>query len=481
MKYIRIVALVLVVACLLAVLPAGAQNEVDGTYFATRLIYLRQTYRHGEYWNDYNGTNYLGSGPNPCPSCSQAGRYSCKGCSDRCGGFYYEGQRIAGQCLGFTYQLGHEIFGGNPLYWAKHKDASRLRPGDIIYGNIGPMFDRSLANHGVFVTEVTEDTVTFADCNWSGPCRIRWDKTVARSKVAASMKGANIYHAPNNMVGSVPTFLLESSKQLFAADEAVKVTWLAPAGGKVKLELFAKNEKGDYVTRKIYAPTASPFSLGKQAVGEYRLVLTHTAGTTVQTASLPFEVFERQTLPFTDVKSGQWFCKNNAVPYVYSQGLFAGLSDTRFGPDNVMKRNMFVTVLGRLSGATVDHTTQTAFADVPTGKWFSGYVAWAVENKIVSGVSATAFEPEVPITREQICRMLVSYAAFAKVTLPADRRVAFADETEISSWAKESVMRCAAAGIIVGMEHQGAMYFQPTATATRAQVATMICGFISNT
>ncbi|MBQ6947933.1 MAG: S-layer homology domain-containing protein [Clostridia bacterium] len=480
MKYLRSTAAVIVAVCLLSMLPAQAADTVDSATFITQLAHLQEVFRHGEYWNNYNENGYESSGPNPCPSCDRLNLYSCGGCSDQCGGFYYEGRRIAGQCLGFAYKMGAAIFGGNPITWEKHKQADRLQPGDIIYGNIGPMFDRELANHGVFITDVTEDTVTFADCNWTGPCRIRWGKTVERSKVAACMEGANIYHAPNNAVGALPEIALGAPGKIFTDQQDVAVNWYAPEGGEVTLALSKKGEGGAFAPLITLMPTASPFTVGRLPAGQYALCLTHTDGEETLECNWTFRVYSPKELSFTDVSKKDWFYKNDAVPFAYSEGLFAGMSDTEFGPDGVMSRSMFVTVLGRLAGATVDHSVTTAFTDVPTKQWFSGYVAWAAEQGIVSGLSVTTFAPAAPVTREQICRMLVSYSDFAKLTLSQGAPVQFADADKVSSWAKDSVNACSAAGIIAGFPAGEEFYFKPTDTATRAQVATMIYGFVNN-
>ena len=57
-------------------------------------------------------------------------------------------------------------------------------------------------------------------------------------------------------------------------------------------------------------------------------------------------MFANDSLRFIDIgpEDGDYY---EAAKYVYSEGLFKGISDTRFGPDMTMTRAMFVTVLGR--------------------------------------------------------------------------------------------------------------------------------------
>ena len=86
------------------------------------------------------------------------------------------------------------------------------------------------------------------------------------------------------------------------------------------------------------------------------------------------------------------------------QELFNGISETRFDPDGIMTRAMFVTVLGRLEGVDAENWSgdERFFADVDPQAYYAPYVAWAVCSGMVNGMTPTTFEPDTPITREQI-------------------------------------------------------------------------------
>ena len=103
---------------------------------------------------------------------------------------------------------------------------------------------------------------------------------------------------------------------------------------------------------------------------------------------------------FTDINPGHW--SYNYVNTVVSRGLFLGTSETTFSPNGVMTRGMFVTVLARLSNATLDNNQQTRFTDVPSGQFFTGAVAWGTANGIIHGRTETSFAPNEPITREDM-------------------------------------------------------------------------------
>lgn len=174
--------------------------------------------------------------------------------------------------------------------------------------------------------------------------------------------------------------------------------------------------------------------------------------------------------PFTDVATGAWYY--DAVRYAYENKLFSGITSNMFGPNQNMTRAMLVTVLYRHSGAT--ETGAASFADVPADAYYTNAVAWAEKNKIVTGINATTFAPNSNVTREQIAAILNRYAKFSGKTLPAGS-LSFSDAAQISAYAKADVATMQAAGIVNGRSNN---VFAPKASATRAEVATMIMRYI---
>lgn len=174
-------------------------------------------------------------------------------------------------------------------------------------------------------------------------------------------------------------------------------------------------------------------------------------------------------LPFTDVKTTAWYYKS--VKYCYDNQLFFGTSETSFSPEMQMTRGMFVTVLGRSCKADVTDYTVSPFLDVDMNEYYGPYIEWARDNGIVSGMSEKMFEPDAPITREQMCRMLCGYADAMGITLNEGSSYQFTDDNEISDWAHDSVVRLAAAGIVSGM---GNGKFSPKTNTTRAQCSSIL-------
>ena len=140
---------------------------------------------------------------------------------------------------------------------------------------------------------------------------------------------------------------------------------------------------------------------------------------------------------FTDI-TGHWAADN--ILFAASRGLLSGTSDTTFSPDTGMTRGMFVTALGRLAGINPDSYQTGKFTDVKADAYYAPYVNWAAQTGIVEGVTDTTFAPDTNINREQMAVIMKNYAAKLGYDLPQTlKAVTFADNTQISSWAKDAV------------------------------------------
>lgn len=137
-----------------------------------------------------------------------------------------------------------------------------------------------------------------------------------------------------------------------------------------------------------------------------------------------------------------------------------------------MTRSMLASVLYRMDGAP-EVNGDSAFSDVPAGRWDSAAVQWAAQTGIVSGTGEGKFGPEAPMTREALVTMLYRYAKQAG--LSADRRgtLNFTDADSISPWAEEAVSWACESGILQGSDNQ----LRPASSATRAEVASILMRF----
>ena len=177
---------------------------------------------------------------------------------------------------------------------------------------------------------------------------------------------------------------------------------------------------------------------------------------------------------FKDVPGDNW--AKPYVDFVVDKGYFAGATADLFKPDDNMTRGMFVAVIAKVEGLTLDNNVAVDFNDVQSGKYYAGAVKWATDNGIVSGYGNGSFGPNDAITREQICVMMDKYIQYHDAnndTKYLDRKasVDFKDASDISSWAKDSVQKCVSYGLVQGFP-DGKFY--PKRNATRAEVAVMI-------
>ena len=176
---------------------------------------------------------------------------------------------------------------------------------------------------------------------------------------------------------------------------------------------------------------------------------------------------------FTDI-TGHWAADN--ILFVASRGLLSGTSDTTFSPNTGMTRGMFVTALGRLAGINPDSYKTGKFTDVKADAYYAPYVNWAAQTGIVEGVTAITFAPDTNINREQMAVIMANYAKKLGYDLPRTlKAVTFADNANISSWAKDAVRAMQQAGILAG---KNGNKFDPKETATRAEVATVLRRFV---
>lgn len=207
--------------------------------------------------------------------------------------------------------------------------------------------------------------------------------------------------------------------------------------------------------------------------GKY--VFTMPASAVTVTGSFKAETPAPAALPFTDVKSGNWFY--DAVKYAYAQGLMTGTSATTFAPNGTMNRAMIVTVLYRLEKSPAV-TGASKFTDVPAGQWYSDAVAWAAANKIVNGYDETTFGPMNAVTREQMAAILFRYEqvkGLENVTLEENLN-RFPDQNKISAYAIPALQWAVGQKIING-NADGTL--DPTGTATRAQVAQIFTNLLN--
>ena len=175
------------------------------------------------------------------------------------------------------------------------------------------------------------------------------------------------------------------------------------------------------------------------------------------------------TISYNDVKAGDWYA--NAVNYVTLTGLMNGTGDG-FSPNLAINRGMMVTVLYRMAGSP-EVTAENPFTDVPADTWYTDAVIWASENGITAGTSETTYSPTNSLTREQLATFFYRFADFENpdpIEITGDL-TGFTDADQVASYATDAMKWAIGEGLISGTTETT---LSPKATATRAQVATIL-------
>ena len=182
---------------------------------------------------------------------------------------------------------------------------------------------------------------------------------------------------------------------------------------------------------------------------------------------------------FTDAPSyGNW--AHAGIDYCVSHGLMNGVGKGQFDPNGTLTRAMLVTVLYRVQGEPDVSGLENPFEDVPDGMWYTEPIIWAASKQVVNGTSASIFEPDAPITREQIAAILYRYA---KEVEGADVSASaaldgFADAASVSAYARTPLGWASALGYIKGSNENGTLLLNPQGNATRAEVATILMRYL---
>ena len=206
---------------------------------------------------------------------------------------------------------------------------------------------------------------------------------------------------------------------------------------------------------------------------------TCTRCNATKTETIPATGSVDVTQMFTDVT------KNWAYPgiqYCVTHGIMGGMGDGTFAPTGTTTRAQIVQILYNLEGTPAVSGT-TPFTDL-TANWYKPAILWAYQNNVVAGKSPTTFDPDGPVTREQIAVILTQYMfnvlKMNRTWTPADLST-FPDGANVSGWAKEAMQDAVALGLINGTKApDGKVYLDPQGSAQRQQVATILMNFCQN-
>ncbi len=173
-------------------------------------------------------------------------------------------------------------------------------------------------------------------------------------------------------------------------------------------------------------------------------------------------------LPFDDIGSVTW--AQVAIEHLYNNKILNGKSETKFAPNDNVKREEFAKMI--VNAFSLDKAQQTAFADVDADSWYAEFLNVAFANGIINGINENEFGVGKPITREDIAVMICRAvkATGMNTDIIVENPAELSDLAEVSDYAKEAVEFMIEKGAVKGADGK----FSPKAYATRAQTAQML-------
>ena len=182
---------------------------------------------------------------------------------------------------------------------------------------------------------------------------------------------------------------------------------------------------------------------------------------------------------FADVSESSWSFPG--IDFCYMMDYMSGTGEGRFSPLMTTTRAQVVQILYNFAGEPA--VTGTApFTDL-TADWYQNAVVWAYQTGVVAGTSATAFSPDLPVTREQIAVMFLEFVdkiLDMHIVGAGANLAAFPDGGQVSDWARDAMADAVALSLISGVQTPDGTFLRPQNSATREQVATILMQFYAD-
>lgn len=435
----RIMCLLLTLLFLTTLLPLP---QAEAAHLRVSLSDLREKFPNGTYWNHHSGyNNPNGYSTTPCGhshgNCDYYGGCGCNSFDN------------AIQCMGYSYKLGYDYYGTSVKTWPKAYSLADLKPGDVVRIN----GDR----HSLFVTAVTDTTVTYTDCNMDKHCGIRWDVVVSRSYLASLLTYVSVapYAAVEGFPPTDPGF--QNTQNVYRQYETVNLRWNEIEDNEsYRLTISVDGE--ELFTRNL--STSLAFALRLDRAGSYEAVLSGTN---------EYGESEQAEYGFTVLPASQpgtvWLTAQEKPLWV-QRGLDLLSLDRKLGapasqtdPALSLNRAALATLLWRSAGQPEMTSTDT------NAQWYSGAAAWA--QKMGFFDKDAAFDPDASVTREQLAVILYRFASrFASISgTKADLSV-YPDAASLSPEAEDAMSWAVAAGLLASTSGGGVVYLAPKDAVT---------------
>ncbi|WP_307397729.1 endo-beta-N-acetylglucosaminidase [Paenibacillus anaericanus] len=191
----------------------------------------------------------------------------------------------------------------------------------------------------------------------------------------------------------------------------------------------------------------------------------------VEVDTLGTYVLLEYTMNFEDVPESHWAA--NSIRILAAKHLIQGASEGQYQPNRTITRAEFIKIVA--NALNLKDKATLAFSDVAAGAWYEEDLAKMVKYGLVSGRTSDHFEPNANISRQEIVMILMRAYAMEHGNEPHDSSTEFSDEAQIASWAKDSVQRAVALGLVKGRIGN---QFAPNDLATRAEAAQFILNYL---
>ena len=275
-------------------------------------------------------------------------------------------------------------------------------------------------------------------------------------ETCGATKTATIDKLPSGSSSSDPTYAVSTPGKI----ENGSVTVSPKNASKGDTVTITVKPDSGYVLDDLTVTDKNGNELKLTDKGNGKYTFTMPAGKVEVKASFAKEV---ETSPFADVATDDYYYE--AVKWAVKNGITTGMSGNLFAPGQPCTRAQIVTFLWRAAGSPEPKGTAVGMTDVVSGSYYEKAVAWAIENGVTTGTTATTFGPDATCTRAQAVTFLAR-ALNAKAAGKAE----FSD-VPADSYFADAVAWAAANGVTEGI---GGSLFGSDNDCTRGQIVTFL-------
>lgn len=169
---------------------------------------------------------------------------------------------------------------------------------------------------------------------------------------------------------------------------------------------------------------------------------------------------------------GVW--SHEGLDYCITEGLMGGTSRVTISPDMLATRAQIVQLLWAAAGRP-ETTGTLPFTDVAPGAWYYAAVRWAYRTGLVGGTSATTFDPDAFVSRQDFAVIL--YGQAGRPAADGAVLTAFSDAGQVAGYARTALAWAVSRRFIGGVGTAAGTLLAPRGSATRAQAATILMAY----